>query len=163
MENTKTRLSFLTRPDLKDEIAKLYNEGLTYTEIGKKIGGNRSQTAGLINRLKKAGVITGDREKTIKGPKRVRLPVQKTLKKRVDESDHATEPVFDHTAKLLFNKRVPLMELGLRQCRYPVYSNGSAHLFCGDVATGDTMYCQTHKDLCIVPAKILPKKHAIRK
>ena len=158
MANTCTKLSFLTQPDLKKKIVKLYKEGLSYSEIGKKLGGNRNQIAGLVNRIRAAGLIKEVRGKPVaKKPKPQRAPEPKPV---LVEDDF--DPFFVESTNGEFGKRISILDLQPRQCKYPVHSQGSFHLFCGETDTGDSRYCQMHKDICIVPAKIAPKKHGFR-
>lgn len=159
--NPRTKLSILTRPDLKDKIVELFNKGLSYSEIGAVVGGNRNQIAGLVNRLRAAGFISESKNTMHKKPKPQRPPKQKPAPKNESSESFVFAPIINKPKRM--DKNVTLLELEPRQCRYPVHSIGSNHLFCGELDTGDSQYCQIHKNLCIVPAKIVPKKHAIRR
>jgi len=139
------------------KIIRMYEKGLTYSQIGKEVGGNRHQIAGIISRLKYSGDIKEGRIKP-KDPAPLK-PEPKKAKRATEEP--VKEPKF-HNIERIFKEAIPLLELKPDQCKYPIWCDDEGHVFCGKEKTADSSYCADHKKECIVPARIYVKKWGIR-
>lgn len=125
------------------------------------MGGSRSQIAGIVSRLKISGDLPKIQVAARRKPSSERA--RRTQIKAVLKEDGAAISSLFTPMPSLKKTRATVMEIGPRQCRYPVESKGSDHLFCGELDTGDSCYCALHKSVCIVPAKIAVKRTGIRK
>jgi hypothetical protein len=139
----------LKASDFKDKIRDDINAGRTYGEIADEIGISRSSVAGMVGRLKVLGEITYTNPAKSMG-KRL-APA-----KRVTALRRPPKVVVDVSS--ITPLEVDLLDLGHRQCRYPVRSHGSRHWFCGLPTDEMASYCSAHDHITRVPSKINIKK-----
>lgn len=111
---------------MNEDVITLYDEGKPFSEIAVLCGKTRGQVAGIIFRYRKHST-----------PKPEKPEVEVII---------ATET----------EKGVDLMNLKPHSCRFPTFSNGNSHLFCGDtIHTGS--YCEKHYKLTHTAIYIKPK------
>lgn len=112
------------------EIIKFWNDGLTATEIGEKIGKTRSAVLGKVNRMRAKGVL---------------------LERRVAEKTKAVRPRGTgkrrNIDQLQFDISVDLFSLKPNQCHYIVGRFDDRAMYCASSSHKRSM-CKTHYEMC---------------
>lgn len=132
--------------ELKNAVAAMIIEGLSYRQIGAEIGRPRNAISGMINRnpdlipphLKPK--IGGSKPRNPDAPKRVYA--RQLFKPKV-----IALPKFETPAEAPISKQLTLVERGLFECVFPTHSEGTRHLFCGHTTTKPEWYCEFHSRL----------------
>lgn len=138
----------------KQRIAAMLRDKLTASEIGAYFGVSRNAIIGIVGRtpeLSKIGYRHRAKSKPAKKdssskPKRrpsVRLLVQNLVHKKASRSKD--KPFVDPTVTAdLEPRRITLMELDWRDCRWIVEGTGERALFCGLPKLPGSSYCECH-------------------
>lgn len=152
-----------TWDDAKDaELRRLFADGLAYSEIGKRMGVTRNACIGRGKRLKpplpargQHAVMTryyADHPKTHapkpqKAPRaRFALPDSALPRPERINVPRATPARLRPAVApaLLRSLDVPLVDLTVDHCRWPVRGGGAATLFCGAGVVAKSVYCSAH-------------------
>lgn len=158
----------------EQEILKLWEDGLTGSEIANQIGVTRNAVMGKLHRLRERHVITykniATRTAAIRHKVRVKerakqidetLNGQKVEEKPLEEAVEELLPLIleELRPKTGDRKPVKFMDLQPSSCRY-VVSGAMAKdfLFCNEVKKIGSPYCQEHHSRCNTPNLIIKKK-----
>ena len=118
-----------------ENVKTLLVEGLTRAEVGKRMGLSRSTICGMAFRLKRSGVeLPSTRARVTVG--NVRKP-QRAKRTGKDDGKRPRAPK---------SEAVPLLEIGIGRCHWPVSGEGLGTLFCNAsrVGSGHRSYCKFH-------------------
>ncbi len=123
-------------------LKKLWGEGKTAAEIAKELGGvTRNAVIGKAHRLK-----LSNRASPIQPSKKTAKPKLKKVEKQMPAP--ANVNVAPKKQVLAADKdrvRVPLTDLGVRQCRWPIGDPQHEDFgFCGDTSVIGIPYCLEH-------------------
>lgn len=132
------------------EIIKFWNDGLTATEIGEKIGKTRSAVLGKVNRMRAKGVLLERRvaEKT----KTVR-PRGTGKRRNIDQLrfdiffDPSPKPALEIKEEASPDLSVDLFSLKPNQCHYIVGRFDDRAMYCASPSHRRSM-CKTHYEMC---------------
>lgn len=132
-------------------IINLWNDGLTATEIGERIGKSRSAILGKVNRLRSKGIElerrVPDREKTVKH-RGSGKPRKNVIQLHFDgffaPARPAPDPVVEEPVP---ENAVDLFSLKPDQCHYIVGREDDMAMYCGGASFRRSM-CKTHHALC---------------
>lgn len=139
------------------DMVTMFNAGKTLTEIGEKYGVKRGAIAGVISRVKKAGILTV--KDKLERPK----PVKEKPQKATPEIPIAPKIAQPEPIKKEKKKRIRLTLItdefqvtidGLQShhCRYPIGDPRQPEFrYCGRFQYGNGPYCLEHQQLCYVP------------
>ena len=111
-----------------ERIKTLLIAGLSWSEIGARLGLTRSVVCSLVHRMKRDGVAL---PRSRPGPK-------------PSPSITPPKPVPTIAFEPLAATAAPLLELADHACRWPVAGEGRATLFCGAGRDGHPSYCRHH-------------------
>lgn len=164
-----------TWTDERKEIAfALWADGLSASEIAKKLGGgvSRNSVIGVIHRAGKsarfkpakpvrvpAAPVVRVVRRPSNAPAKKALPSQKSVPISAGQSDsrridrqmpHAENPAFNARSFGPLPGREPV-PFGTKGCRWPVGSEGADMLQCGCDRAGEGPYCASHKAVATVP------------
>lgn len=150
-------------------LKKMWSDGRTAAEIAKELGGvTRNAVIGKAHRLKLSGraspIQQSAKKKTPANTNTVKVkavPVSEPAKKK--ETASSAEDVKSVVKKIVEKapisavseevisekdknrKRIPLADLGVNQCRWPLGDpRESSFGFCGDKACSGEVYCPEH-------------------
>lgn len=151
-----TEWNALTRKEKGALIRPLIEiDGLTYSQIARKIGVSRVAIAGAARRN---GLVSpyspgndgknGHRKLKTSAPRSIIAPIQPVAPPGsfVDLTPikaGAWDPLPDTTPK-------PLVDLGNNDCKWPIGTD-SPHSFCGQPAAPDKVYCAAHAAIAYRP------------
>ncbi len=137
-------------PQQKAKIFKLWEDGLTGSDIAAKLKVTRNVVAGILGRARAAGKVKY-RIKPVKPPKNVK---EKTIRIKVKPAfEVITLPPLPPPPPLPIpnpgNPGIEITRLNLRTCRYIVTGNGSPYstFYCGEEVSRGA-YCTYHGELC---------------
>lgn len=141
------------------EIIKLWDQGLTATQIGKHLGRTRSSILGRISRMREKGVDLEKRAHSSRKIKRGRgsgKPRKYILEQRTQyvlplealaiSPKNPIKPI-EQTRKLL-----SLFDLPHDACRYIVDRSSEGALYCAQI-THRRQMCKAHYNLCYIRIK----------
>lgn len=140
------------------EIIKLWDRGLTATEIGHQIGKTRSAVLGRISRLRASGVEIERRASAAKPPKTKRTKPRKVHpEQRVQYIlPFDPEPIIEavEPKPLVIDARslVSLFDLKQNACHYIADRSDDGALYCAQPSYRRQM-CRAHYDLCYIRLK----------
>jgi hypothetical protein len=143
----------------KDEIIKMWEQGLSGTQIGEKLNMTRNTVIGIVSRLRRKGHVFARDEKE-QHKKRV------IEARKVREKDYAKRhakkpiiiipkdlPVVAAPALPTTSGGIDLLELKRLSCRYPISPDEAPEMiFCGKPQEHGS-YCKEHGAICYYPAK----------
>jgi len=127
-----------TSPETKETVLKLWNSGLSTRKIGLKLGVSTNSIAGIVRRLKLAGLEVRTEVKYTG----LRKAKAKTLSKRKQIIKSEIVPKgFRQPKRVTKSKErwVPLLALADKTCRY----TQDGKLYC-NIPTIDGGYCEEH-------------------
>lgn len=145
---------------MNDQIAELWNSGLTSSAIAQRMGITRSAVLGRVSRLKKQGVITRieniDKRnhrwrkpaEVVRAPRPV-VPTSPVIKMMTPKPPKPVvpEPVLVWPPAKPTEPKL-LLELGYNECRFPVRSERDIHHFCAKPIKQNSCYCPEHHAIC---------------
>lgn len=140
------------------EIIKFWNDGLTATEIGEKIGKTRSAVLGKVNRLRAKGVLLERRVPDKAEPPRGRGSGRRRKNLNQLRFDLFFEPRLEPRLVEIIQESPPatavdLFSLKPDDCHYIVGREDVGAMYCGAGAYRRSM-CKTHYNLCYVRLKV---------
>lgn len=166
--------------DLITELTRLWNEGLSTSEIGRRIGVSKNAVVGKAHRLgldtrpspiKRTGVARPRAEKraaptrpvlapmpisAAAAPGAVQRPVSNPTPARAEPV--RAEPRRAHRSAAETGEKIVALT-GNKPCCWPVGDpREPGFRFCGNRALVDKPYCQEHAAIAYIPAK--KKEHA---
>jgi len=154
-----------------EQLLKYWGEGITASQIGRKLNRSKQSVVGRIHRLRKrlgekavesrapsnGSIIPalkpinpdgrtrtyGKPYQSTKVKEAAGLVAPKAGKKAKNIKIDSKEEIYDRASM-----RMPLMELGPHHCRWPVNDRDKdgEHLFCGHRVRPGDRYCQHHLD-----------------
>jgi hypothetical protein len=138
--------------DRKEEIRKLWQEGISGASIARQLGMTRNSVLGIVYRLRKLGFQLEERA-AMKAPSE---PKPKPVAKAA-EPPRAKEVV----AQIVWPERpkenisgVGILALRMSSCRYIVEDGDTeTRKYCNEKKVRGS-YCQKHYDICHVPIRI---------
>jgi hypothetical protein len=158
----------------EQEILKLWQDGLTGSEIADYIGVTRNAVMGKLHRLRERNVITYKNIATRTAAIRHKVRVKerdKQIEKALNEPKIEEKPLAEAVEELLplileelrpktnDHKPVKFMDLQSSSCRYVVSGvMAKDFLFCNEVKKIGSPYCQEHHSICNTPNLIIKKK-----
>jgi hypothetical protein len=132
-------------PEREEELVKLAPSANRVSDIAWALGVSRNSVIGKMRRMREKGVVIEthfgeqprpDAMPTAPKPKLVSLQPRRSLP--------PPDPLQPEPALELFTmRRLSLLELGPRTCRWPV-GDEPPYLFCGNPTDGDRVYCAVH-------------------
>lgn len=122
--------------DEKTELLRsLWTEGLSASDIGKKVGKTRNAVLGKAHRLGLASRIDIER------PQRPSTPRVYVPKVKMEEP----EPILEPPLVLDDGSNVTVLTINDRHCRWPIgHPNEDTFHFCGLAPKADRPYCEAH-------------------
>ena len=130
-------------PERIAELTKLWNAGLTTSEIGLKLGISKTAVVGKAHRLHLAA-----RPSPIKRSGRPRMMIRPPMPARLPPSMPVSAPRSATPPRVL--------ELSNQACRWPIGHPGEAGFrFCGERALVGKPYCADHAAMAYI--KVKPK------
>lgn len=138
--------------DDKEKIIKMWEEGLSGSQIGDKIGVTRSSVIGLINRLRKGGHMFARDENKIRKERVVELrktrqPIIKNVKFK------STEPIKLPLPEMpTADGGVELSDLNRKSCRFIISPDETNVRYCGKNRERG-YYCKEHYKICYYPSR----------
>jgi GcrA cell cycle regulator len=152
-------------PEQISELTRLWGEGLTTAEIGKRLGISKNAVVGKAHRLHlpaRPSPIkrTGPRPQVFRQTATVRTSAPRLS---VPRAAPVAQPTSAQALRALANqpsaKRLPMMALNSTTCRWPIGDPGDAEFhFCGENALDGKPYCSSHASIAYV--KVKPKTEA---
>lgn len=136
-------------------LAKLYREGIGFTDIGTKLGVSRGAVGGKLDRL---GLMTPTPRSAPRAPARPAARSQRSSalanKIRAGTFGQPAKPAPPPKPRKIDlaepkSRDVPLMDLAAGDCRYPHWEG--PFLFCGHPAEEGSSYCAFHTRLTSAP------------
>lgn len=139
------RPAFDWTPDAIGELTRLWAEGLTGSEIGRRMGMTKSAVVGKVHRLKLPGRPSPIKKTAYRAPAKIAAP----------KPNRNTLPVTPKSAK---PQRRPMstvnLPVGNSQCKWPIGHPDEVDFhFCTDKAVVGKPYCQDHYEQSVVRAK----------
>ncbi|MBL0930769.1 MAG: GcrA cell cycle regulator [Alphaproteobacteria bacterium] len=148
-------------PEQISELTRLWGEGLTTAEIGKRLGISKNAVVGKAHRLHlpaRPSPIkrTGPRPQVFRQTATVRPSAPRIAAPR--PAPAAQAPTSAQALRALANqpsaKRLPMMALNSSTCRWPIGDPGDAEFhFCGEKAEDGKPYCTAHASIAYVKVK----------
>lgn len=150
-----------------EDLKKMWHEGLTTGEIGKRLGVSKNSIVGKVHRLQLSGRPSPIKKKDEAAPEKT-MP-EKTAKKEEKAApakpkeekkpEPAKEEKFEPIAKMSLKSNFPhsgktsLTDLDNHTCRWPIGDPKDENFhFCGrKVKIGQT-YCEEHANIAYVKA-----------
>jgi len=125
-------------PERSDHAVNLWREGLSFAEIGRKLGATKSQVLGRITRLN--GTAKRSRTATVESRRSNKV----ALTKPVVQSPWKAKP--DAWTPLPGSNPRPLLCMPADACKWPV-GDDEIQLFCCEPReAGDRSYCAVHRE-----------------
>ena len=119
-----------------DAVTRLWNEGLTTTEIGRLVGMSKNAVVGKAHRL--------------------RLPPRPSPIRQGQRTRSAPKPAAPKSAK---PRPAPHPAVGNAACKWPIgHPDQPGFHFCGERGLLGKPYCQEHYERAYVPAR--PRSNA---
>ena len=139
--------------EMKAEIAKLWNEGWTGSEIAAEYGMSRNSVIGMANRNRDLFITKPPPPALVKVVAKRREKKAKRERAKHMERNTIEAPAMDPPAPVY-----TLMDLGPRNCRWPI-NGGDPYLFCGAITeVAQNVYCACHKKIATVATVYRPRK-----
>lgn len=127
--------------ETKNAIQTLWNQGMTGTQIGERLGMTRNAILGAIHRMRAKGHDLTERGDGIFRPKKKRKFIFKPKKIVTKIAEANGTPV-------------GILNLTPRSCRYIVQGgNVQTTKYCNADIVGAGPYCRDHHALCYVPIR----------
>ena len=153
-------------PEQISELTRLWGEGLTTAEIGKRLGISKNAVVGKAHRLHlpaRPSPIkrTVPRPQVFRQTATVRPSGPRMAAPR--QTSQIAPPTSAQALRALANqpsaKRLPMMALNSSTCRWPIGDPGDVEFhFCGENALDGKPYCSAHASIAYV--KIKPRTEA---
>jgi len=143
---------FVWSDERVQQLRKLYDAGLSCSEIAAELGGNVSRNA-VIGKLHRIGLKRGPmpgrkRGSTFTAPReRVAKPRPVVVIAPRFKPAPPAKPWVDAPAVVpgqVLATRIPLLETHKHHCRWPAADDGSARMVCGAQSLPDLPYCAHH-------------------
>lgn len=149
-----------------EAIIKLWNDGLTATQIGDRFGTTRSSILGKISRLRAKGALIERRASPLKAkmgqgsgkPRKQKDARDAPAQLRFDvlfEHEFCAKPTPEPEPVVrLFNSNgVSLFDLKRDDCHYIIGRDDDAYLYCGAPSHRRSM-CKSHHKICYYTPKV---------
>lgn len=121
-------------PERIEEVTRLWNEGLTTAEIGKRMGISKNAVVGKAHRLELSARPS---------------PIKREAASR--QSAPSAAPAAHRPAKI---RSVPVISVGNTACKWPIGHPGEAGFtFCGEPALLTKPYCFEHYQRAYIQGK----------
>lgn len=145
-------------------LQRLWKEGQSATEIGKRLGVSRNAVLGKLHRLavqEAAGgkLVKAPRANLQRPPATPRKPKMKLVPPAPKPALPAVQLVDDSIVKprpLLMK----LFDLDNNDCRWPVEGEKANTLFCGHNTHQDKVYCAYHCRMAYAPREVKSERRA---
>jgi len=139
-----------------DTIIKLWNDGLTATQIGDQFKTTRSSILGKIGRLRAKGVLL-ERRSSSTG----RGSVKPRAKEQTDQLQFEVffdqvlpvNPIPKPVVPVFLSWGVSLFELKRTECHYIIGRKDDTHMYCGAQSLRRSM-CKEHHARCYYKPKV---------
>jgi len=144
----------------KDKIIKMWEEGLSGTQIGEKLGLTRNAVIGMITRLRHKGHVFERDEKQIREK---RLEEEKKNGGVKNQPFKHKKKLEDHPVKLeipvmpVRSGGINLIDLKRTSCRFIISGEDAVVRYCGDKQERGA-YCADHYKICYYPARMSIEK-----
>ena len=158
-------------PEQISDLTRLWGEGLTTAEIGKRLGISKNAVVGKAHRLhlparpspiKRTGPRpqifrqTAQRSSQPSLPRAPQAPREPRVQTQAAQTSAAALRALANQPSA---KRLPMMALSASTCRWPIGDPGDAEFhFCGERALESKPYCSAHASIAYV--KMKPKTEA---
>lgn len=138
----------------KLNIVKLFNEGLSYKEIGDKYGVTRSSISGIIGRMRRQQPEIEIKVKVLLKVKKPREPKPRPVK-MVTLKPVAEKPKRIRLDLLTSDSYVTMEELEDNNCKWPIGTPATPDFkFCGrPIKEKGCPYCLEHAVISYIPPK----------
>jgi hypothetical protein len=139
----------------KDKIIKMWEDGLSGTQIGEKLGFTRNVIIGIISRLRHKGHVFNRDEKQIREK---RLEEEKKNGGVKNQPFRAKKKLSDQTIKLEIPEMpvrsggIDLIDLKRTSCRFIISGEDTVVRYCGEEQARGA-YCAEHYKICYYPAR----------
>jgi len=151
-------------PEQISDLTRLWGEGLTTAEIGKRLGISKNAVVGKAHRLHlpaRPSPIkrTGPRPQVYRqaAPRQPSVPraPQAPREPRVAaQAQQTSAAALRALANQPSAKRLPMMALSASTCRWPIGDPGDAEFhFCGERSLDGKPYCSSHASIAYVKMK----------
>jgi hypothetical protein len=130
--------SDLWPPEREARLLKLAPTVPRVMDLAAALGTTRGAIVGKMARMRRSGTIIQTNFKHVRQPKPKTEPRMVT-KPKPQSLPQPPEPVVVFTMR-----RLSLLELGPRTCRWPV-GDGPPYLFCGNDTEPEQSYCPVHR------------------
>ena len=145
-------------------LQRLWKEGQSATEIGKRLGVSRNAVLGKLHRLALQESTDGKpvkpkRDQTQRPP----TPPRKPKVKLVSPTQKPALPAVHLVDDSIVKPRALLMklfDLGNNDCRWPVEGEKENTLFCGHNTHEDKVYCAYHCRMAYAPREVKAERRA---
>ena len=151
-------------PEQISDLTRLWGEGLTTAEIGKRLGISKNAVVGKAHRLHlpaRPSPIkrTGPRPQvyrpaTPRQPSAPRAPQAPREPRVAAQAQQTSAAALRALANQPSAKRLPMMALSASTCRWPIGDPGDAEFhFCGERSLDGKPYCSSHASIAYVKMK----------
>ena len=151
-------------PEQISDLTRLWGEGLTTAEIGKRLGISKNAVVGKAHRLhlparpspiKRTGPRpTVYRPATPRQPSAPRAPQAPREPRAPSQSAQTSAAALRALANQPSAKRMPMMALSASTCRWPIGDPGDNEFhFCGERSLDGKPYCSAHASIAYVKMK----------
>ena len=144
---------------LKDQIVKMWEEGLSGSQIGEKLNLTRNAVIGMISRLKRKGHVFARDEKD---QHRKRVAEERRVKEDKFAEKQAKKekviiipkdlPVVAVPSLPTRSGGIELLDLKRTSCRFIVSGDDTIIKYCGEQQSRSS-YCAEHYSICYYPAR----------
>ena len=136
--------------EIRANVIKLWEEGLSGSEIAEKLDITRNSVIGAIYRLRKQGHILSRHEDSKKNPINAQKDINK--KRLVSKPEYIPLPT-PKPKRVTKSKGITMEKLKYYSCRYIVEEgNYETTKYCGERAN-KCSYCEEHYKICYYPAR----------
>jgi GcrA cell cycle regulator len=151
-------------PEQISDLTRLWGEGLTTAEIGKRLGISKNAVVGKAHRLhlparpspiKRTGPRPAVyRPATPRQPSAPRAPQAPREPRAPSQSAQTSAAALRALANQPSAKRLPMMALSASTCRWPIGDPGDNEFhFCGERSLDGKPYCSAHASIAYVKMK----------
>ncbi len=151
-------------PEQISDLTRLWGEGLTTAEIGKRLGISKNAVVGKAHRLhlparpspiKRTGPRPAVyRPATPRQPAAPRAPQAPREPRAPSQSAQTSAAALRALANQPSAKRLPMMALSASTCRWPIGDPGDTEFhFCGERSLDGKPYCSAHASIAYVKMK----------
>jgi GcrA cell cycle regulator len=151
-------------PEQISDLTRLWGEGLTTAEIGKRLGISKNAVVGKAHRLhlparpspiKRTGPRPAVyRPATPRQPSAPRAPQAPREPRAPSQLSQTSAAALRALANQPSAKRMPMMALSASTCRWPIGDPGDTEFhFCGERSLDSKPYCSAHSSIAYVKMK----------